>query len=1044
MNFKYLYAVMSLMMVLTMVMTLPVVYADVNNASENLYAGNNVAAGPFGVVETYPPGDGDRYSPIYIPENYTKFKGQGGPLITGIRCSTPTPTTEISESVRDTINSFIESKLMPTKVPTLVIPIAYHVVRHDDGSADVTDQQIQDQTNVLNAAFAPYGYQFTILSIDRTNNTVWSQHDYGTAQEADMKNGLAISPECSLNFYICDLGGGLLGYATFPFMYVENSNMHGVVVLYSSLPGGTSAPYNEGDTATHEVGHYLGLYHTFQGACLSPGDEVSDTPYEQSPAFGCPAGRDTCASAGLDPIHNFMDYTDDACMDEFTSGQGSRMDNLVSLYKPTLWSGTCYTQTCPTLPANGIMDNGSEWTSSTGIWNSSGGADPYGGGSLYSDTSGSYEYCATGVSGSKEVSLWWTELGSRCTSVQVDIYDGNTNIATKFVNHKANGGKWNSLGTYSFGGKARVVINSQGGCSTSADACRIITPGIITPAIITPSSGSTLTGSSQTFTWTGNGANVSTYQLYAGSSIGASDYYDSGSLGTATSTLVSGLPTDGSTVYIRLRYDISGWKYTDYAYTAHTGGDTPTMLNPTPGSTLTTPTVTFGWSAGTQEDLYRLHVGSTGPGSKDIIKLNGYTQTSFTVTGIPINGGMVYVRLWYKIGTSWSFIDYVYQTQGGGGNQPPTANNDSASTPVNTQVSINVVANDNDPDGTIDPATVVVTSGPTNGTASPNGNGTVAYTPFTGYTGQDTFKYTVDDNLGDTSNEATVTVTTGLSATPVMTSPTPGSTLTTSTVTFGWSAGTQEVLYRLHVGKTGPGSKDIIKLNGYTQTSFTVTGIPINGGMVYVRLWYKIGTSWSFIDYVYQTQGGGGNQPPTANNDSASTPVNTQVSINVVANDNDPDGTIDPATVVVTSGPTNGTASPNGNGTVAYTPFTGYTGQDTFKYTVDDNLGDTSNEAMVTVTTGLSATPVMTSPTPGSTLTTSTVTFGWSAGTQEDLYRLHVGTTGPGSKNIKKQNGFPQTSLTVTGIPQNGTTVYVRLWYRIGGAWSFIDYTYQT
>ncbi|RZV84933.1 MAG: hypothetical protein EX341_07955 [Candidatus Scalindua sp. SCAELEC01] len=214
--------------------------------------------------------------------------------------------------------------------------------------------------------------------------------------------------------------------------------------------------------------------------------------------------------------------------------------------------------------------------------------------------------------------------------------------------------------------------------------------------------------------------------------------------------------------------------------------------------------------------------------------------------------------------------------------------------------------------------------------------------------------------------------------------------------------------------------------------------------MVYVRLWYKIGTSWSFIDYVYQTQGGGGNQPPTANNDSASTPVNTQVSINVVANDNDPDGTIDPATVVVTSGPTNGTASPNGNGTVAYTPFTGYTGQDTFKYTVDDNLGDTSNEAMVTVTTGLSATPVMTSPTPGSTLTTSTVTFGWSAGTQEDLYRLHVGTTGPGSKNIKKQNGFPQTSLTVTGIPQNGTTVYVRLWYRIGGAWSFIDYTYQT
>ncbi|GJQ57250.1 MAG: hypothetical protein SCALA701_00510 [Candidatus Scalindua sp.] len=377
-------------------------------------------------------------------------------------------------------------------------------------------------------------------------------------------------------------------------------------------------------------------------------------------------------------------------------------------------------------------------------------------------------------------------------------------------------------------------------------------------------------------------------------------------------------------------------------------GDTPVMSSPIPSSTITTSTVTFQWSAGTQENLYRLHVGTTGPGSKDIIRQNGFTQTSLTVTGIPINGNTIYVRLWWKISGTWHKDDYTYQTQGGSGNQAPSANNDSATTPVNTQVSINVIANDNDPDGTIAPATVVVTSGPTNGTSLPNGNGTVAYTPFTSYSGQDAFKYTVDDNLGDTSNEATVTVTIGSSATPVMTSPTPGSTLTTSTVTFGWSAGTQEDLYRLHVGTTGPGSKDIIKQNGLTQTSLTVTGIPTDGSMVYVRLWWRIGSTWFKTDYTYQT-------------------------------------------------------------------------------------GSTTAD-----------TPEMTSPTPSSTLTTSTVTFGWSAGTQEDLYRLHVGTTGPGSKDIIKQNGFTQTSLTVTGIPQNGTTVYVRLWYRIGGDWSFIDYTYQT
>lgn len=158
-----------------------------------------------------------------------------------------------------------------------------------------------------------------------------------------MKQALAIDPVHVLNFYTCGAprnegGALLLGYATFPWMYSEDSYMHGVVVLYSSLPGGSYPNYNEGDTGTHEIGHYVGLYHTFQNGCNSPGDEVDDTPYEASPATACPTGRNTCPDPGLDPIHNFMDYSYDSCMDHFTDGQSDRIDSVMAQYRPSMFT----------------------------------------------------------------------------------------------------------------------------------------------------------------------------------------------------------------------------------------------------------------------------------------------------------------------------------------------------------------------------------------------------------------------------------------------------------------------------------------------------------------------------------------------------------------------------------------------------------------------------------------------------------------------------------------------------------------------------------
>jgi len=248
------------------------------------------------------------------------------------RCGTKQPGTDEIAAIESGIAKGMKGKT------AAVIPVWFHVISRGAGftNGELSDTMIRNQIRVLNDAYngrtggANTSFGFELAGITRTTNQVWFETAaYDTNVELQIKTALRRGTGNVLNIYTFD-GGPWLGWAYFPSILSDRrySNLDGVVLDWRTLPGGSFAIYSEGDTGTHEVGHWLSLYHTFDGACSQKNDYVADTPAEFSPAFNCPVGRDTCASAsqpGLDPITNFMDYTQDSCMYEFTAGQAARM-----------------------------------------------------------------------------------------------------------------------------------------------------------------------------------------------------------------------------------------------------------------------------------------------------------------------------------------------------------------------------------------------------------------------------------------------------------------------------------------------------------------------------------------------------------------------------------------------------------------------------------------------------------------------------------------------------------------------------------------------
>ena len=218
----------------------------------------------------------------------------------------------------------------------VTVPVYVHVITN--GSlGNLTNAQVNSQIQVLDAAFAPSDFSFSLAGITRTDNATWYASKSGGAEHA-MKQALKTGGDGDLNVYTTS-GGAYLGWAYLPEITdTAQAYLDGIVIDWRTLPG-VSDEYegvaDEGDTLVHEAGHWLNLEHTFFGQCNKSGDFVSDTPAQKSATFGCPVGKDTCPAPGLDPVTNYMDYSEDDCMFQFTPGQAQRMQDAWLFWRAT-------------------------------------------------------------------------------------------------------------------------------------------------------------------------------------------------------------------------------------------------------------------------------------------------------------------------------------------------------------------------------------------------------------------------------------------------------------------------------------------------------------------------------------------------------------------------------------------------------------------------------------------------------------------------------------------------------------------------------------
>jgi hypothetical protein len=260
------------------------------------------------------------------------------------RCGMDDPSQERVDEIQSMLSARLGQVTDPLVPELITIPVVVHVISLGPSSEEgnISDERIEQQIAVLNSGFAGAQggvdsiFRFALVGVTRTVNSEWATMSIGSEIELEAKSALRQGNEGVLNMYISSPPDGTLGWATFPWEYQNDPLLDGIVVWHESLPEGLAVPYDEGDTAVHEVGHWLGLFHTFQGGCDEVNDAIADTPSEAIPSFGCPLEKNTCdGDSFVDPVNNFMDYSDDFCLTEYSANQVERMMQVFRVFRET-------------------------------------------------------------------------------------------------------------------------------------------------------------------------------------------------------------------------------------------------------------------------------------------------------------------------------------------------------------------------------------------------------------------------------------------------------------------------------------------------------------------------------------------------------------------------------------------------------------------------------------------------------------------------------------------------------------------------------------